>query len=137
MTALLSERLRLGRLYQWQRQIGVYARIANGGRSNQRRASRTTRWAYASRRTSSHSVCACRVTVLAITTLQASRHGRKAQGTPLQLRSRNAEQEKHARASSSPASSSARRLNVCPLALGMSRSGIPAPLSVPCIESHQ
>lgn len=84
-------RSRLERSLQWPHLTGVCVKIANGGRLTQGQISRTTRWAYASKKSSSHSVYASRVIVVAITISLARRLMPQGQVLPLRLQSHNAE----------------------------------------------
>ena len=78
------------RSLQWPHPIGVCAKIVNDGRLIQGHISRTTRWAYASKKHSNHSVCASRVIVAVIAMRLASRPMPKGQVLPLRLQHRNA-----------------------------------------------
>src|SRR4029453_5192090 len=75
---------------QWPHPTGVCAKIANGGRLIQGQISQITRWAYAPKKHSNHSVCASRVIVAVITMRLASRPMPQGQVLPLRLHSRNA-----------------------------------------------
>jgi hypothetical protein len=80
----------LERSLQWPHPTGVCAKIANGGKLIQGQRSRTTRWAYAPKKRSRHSVCASRGIVAVIAMRLASRHMPQGPVLPLRLQSRNA-----------------------------------------------
>jgi hypothetical protein len=80
----------LWRSLQWPHPTGGCAKIANGGRLIQGHILRTTRWAYAPKKNSSHSGCASRGIVAALTIRLASRPMPQGQVLPLRLQSRNA-----------------------------------------------
>jgi hypothetical protein len=73
----------------WQRQIGVCARTANGGKLNRRQGLATTRWVCAPKKTSSPSACASRAPVGATTTLPGNRCVRQVRVPLLRPRSHN------------------------------------------------
>jgi len=80
-----------GGLSRWLHLIGVYAKIANGGRLIQRPIVRTRRWASASKKHSSRSVCVSRAIVGVLILHLASRHMPLGRVRPHRLRSRNAD----------------------------------------------